>query len=95
MYQVLLCVDIDHNVVSMKAFFATITVFYFFRYSWVSGIYSIHHPFIWACCLRFIHSTAIQQRLVSTDLICHEKFEVGTGWYVGEQSHSWVGFQLE
>ncbi|KAJ7383820.1 hypothetical protein OS493_025692 [Desmophyllum pertusum] len=30
---------------------------------WVSGIYNIHHPFIWACCLRFLHSTAIQQRV--------------------------------
>lgn len=32
---------------------------------WVSGIYSIHHPYIWACCLRFIHCTAIQQRLLA------------------------------
>jgi len=29
---------------------------------WVSGIYNIHHPFVWACCLRFVHSTVIQQR---------------------------------
>ena len=31
-------------------------------HSWVSGIYNIHHQFVWACCLRFVHSTAIQQR---------------------------------
>ncbi|XP_022800831.1 uncharacterized protein LOC111338596 [Stylophora pistillata] len=30
---------------------------------WVSGIYNIHHPFIWACCLRFLHSAALQQRV--------------------------------
>ena len=50
-----------------------------FSCSWVSGTYSIHHPFIWACCLRFIHSTAIQQRYDNVDLTCQETLQIFIG----------------
>ncbi|XP_031551352.1 SCL-interrupting locus protein homolog isoform X2 [Actinia tenebrosa] len=33
---------------------------------WVSGPFTIHHPYIWACCVRFLHSTVIQERVLAS-----------------------------
>jgi len=31
-------------------------------YSWVSGITYVYSPYVWSCCLRYLHNAAIQDR---------------------------------
>ena len=42
--------------------------------SWVSGAYSVHHPFVWACCMRYLHSTELKDRFVGKNYFLPESF---------------------
>ncbi|KAL4236878.1 hypothetical protein ACF0H5_005264 [Mactra antiquata] len=32
---------------------------------WISGISYVHSPYVWACCLRYLHNASIQDRVCS------------------------------
>ncbi|XP_046563984.1 LOW QUALITY PROTEIN: SCL-interrupting locus protein homolog [Haliotis rubra] len=32
---------------------------------WVSGVAMVHHPFVWASCIRYLHNKALQDRVCS------------------------------
>ena len=40
-----------------------LTFLYSFLDSWVSGVPLVHHPFVWASCLRYLHSDQLQDRV--------------------------------
>ncbi|EDO33988.1 predicted protein [Nematostella vectensis] len=41
---------------------------------WVSGSFTVHHPFVWACCIKFLNCKSIKERVVAapnTFLLVH------------------------